>query len=474
MLTTLFRNTVAALALLMFGCTTHSPDMGELYNEAARRQSVEGNPVILIPGVLGSTLMDPASGRVVWGAFRRGDSDAGTSDGARLIALPMDPGYPLDQLRDEVTPAGVLDNMKVSFLNLPIALQAYKRILATLGVAGYFDESLGRAGGAVDYGTNHFTCFQFDYDWRRSNAENAARLEAFIQEKAAYVKREKFKRSGKEQADVKFDIVAHSMGGLLTRYYLRYGGVPLPPEGTPPEPTWAGARHVGRVILVGTPNAGSAKALVKITEGLHLPSIVTLPPALLGTFPSVYEVLPRARHGAVVSGDAEPQPVDFMDFATWERNQWGLADPKQDRLLQQLLPDVPDPATRRAIALNHLRKCLSNAHRFQAALDVPASPPSGTEIILIAGDAEPTISVLEVSRNHKLKPLVFAPGDGVVTRASAIMDERVGAKWVPRIQSPVDWDQIVFLFASHRGMTSSPEFADNMLFLLLEKPRPGL
>ena len=65
-------------------------------------------------------------------------------------------------------------------------IQAYAGILATLGAGGYRDQSLG-LGGAVDYGNDHFTCFQFDYDWRRDNVENARRLRDFIDEKRKYV-----------------------------------------------------------------------------------------------------------------------------------------------------------------------------------------------------------------------------------------------------------------------------------------------
>ena len=42
------------------------------------------------------------------------------------------------------------------------------QLLGVLGVGGYRDMDLGLAG-AIDYGTDHFTCFQFDYDWRRDN-----------------------------------------------------------------------------------------------------------------------------------------------------------------------------------------------------------------------------------------------------------------------------------------------------------------
>jgi hypothetical protein len=122
-------------------------------------------------------------------------------------------------------------------------------------------------------------------------------------------------------------------------------------------------------------------------------------------------------------------------------------------------------------AARHQSKCLRNARQFQAALDVPAVPPPGTDVSLIAGDSEPTLDVLAVTKARTLKAYRFEPGDGVVTRASAVMDERVGQPWTPRIQSPISWDQIVFLSSSHRQMTWSPEFADNILYLLLDKPR---
>ena len=56
--------------------------------------------------------------------------------------------------------------------------------------------------GEVDCGDDHFTCFQFDYDWRRDNVENAKRLLAFIEEKRAYVQEQDAKRYGIVNADV--------------------------------------------------------------------------------------------------------------------------------------------------------------------------------------------------------------------------------------------------------------------------------
>jgi len=65
-------------------------------------------------------------------------------------------------------------------------------------------------------------------------------------------------------------------------------------------------------------------------------------------------------------------------------------------MLRTLLPNVEDPAARRRIAHDHLTKSLRRARRFQAALDVPASPPEDIDLILIAGDSKPTLARMAV------------------------------------------------------------------------------
>lgn len=463
-------------AVFAFGCTagpSPAPDLGGLYTRAAQAGDVTRNPVIVIPGILGSKLQDRESGRVVWGAFIGTYADPRRPDGARLVALPMGEGRPLRELRDGVEPAGVLDRVRVGILGLPVEQHAYLYILRALGVGGYRDETLGRMG-QIDYGPGHFTCFQFDYDWRRDNAENARRLHEFILQKRAYVAAELAKRYGIQNADVRFDIVAHSMGGLLTRYFLRYGDADLPEDGSLPALTWAGARYVDRAVLVGTPNAGSVNALVNLVEGTQLAFILPrYPPAIVGTMPSLYQLLPRTRHGAVIEDGGSPgPPVDLYDPAVWERQGWGLAAVDQDPVLRWLLPEVEDQAARRRIALDHLRKALARAKQFHAALDVPASPPRGLRLHLFAGDATPTPAVLAVDRaTGKLAVRTEGPGDGTVLRSSAIMDERTGRPWTRGVTSPVAWDDVTFVFSDHLGMTRDPAFTDNILYRLLESPR---
>ena len=455
-------------------CSLHykEPDLGDLYSRAAQHHDADERAIIVIPGVRGSTLIDQAGG-IVWGAFADGYAKPNTPEGARSLALPIGDGERLSSLRDEVTATNVLERIKVRILGVPLFLKAYLNILGVLGAGGYRDENLGLAG-AVDYGDEHFTCFQFPYDFRRDNSENAKRLHEFMLEKRAYIEAETERRFGAVGKPVKFDIVAHSMGGLLLRYFLRYGSAELGDEGPLPEITWAGSELVERVVLIAPPNAGSIKSLVSLVEGEKFgPFLPRYPPAVLGTFPSMYQLLPRPRHGAVVlSRTGSDSAVDIYDPELWQRMGWGLADPDQDGVLQWLLPDVELAEERRRLALEHQRKALVRASRFTQALDVPSKPPPGLELYLVAGDAEPTDRVAAVEEHSgELRILEQGPGDGRVLRSSALLDERVGTKWSPELQSAIDWKAILFMQDSHLGMTSNPIFSDNVLYWLLEEPR---
>jgi len=464
----------SGLLLFCFGTGCRSsqsgPDLSTLYNRAAQYHGPERNPIILIPGILGTKLTHQPTQTTTWGAFSGNFADPETPDGARQVALPMRVGHPLSALRDSVYPDGALEQVSVRVLGLPFELSAYVDIMQALGIGGYRDES--GALSDVDYGDEHFTCFQFDYDWRRDNVENAQRLHAFIQEKRKYVQQEYAKRYGLKEYPVTFDLIAHSMGGLLARYYLRYGGTSIEPSGPLPEVTWEGAQYVDRAILVGTPNAGAIDALDQLVHGKRTSRFTpSYSPAVLGTMPAIYQLLPRGRHGVLV--DARDSTLIDSLYAPvfWERMNWGLADPDQDDVLKQLLPGVSSRAERRAIALDHQAKSLRRAKQFAAALDAPVSRPANLDLYLIAGDAEPTLQTMTVDRTTgRLQTQTKTAGDGTVTRSSALMDERKTGSWNPVLVSPIDWTHVTFLFASHVEMTRDAAFTDNLLYILLVHP----
>jgi pimeloyl-ACP methyl ester carboxylesterase len=470
------RQIVAFVFLLALLTTTacsvppRAPDLGGLYSELAQNEDPYRNPVILIPGILGSKLVDGPSEVVVWGTFGFGNADPTTPEGARLVALPMTRGKKLSELQDNVIPTETLDKVVISFGGYPLVLNTYAYILGVLGVGGYRDQQQAEQG-AVDWGDHHFTCFQFAYDWRRDIVDSAMKLDNFIKEKKQYVEQELERRFGITDHEVKFDIIAHSMGGLVARYYLRYGARDLPADGSLPQLTWAGSRHVSNVVMVGTPNGGSMDAMLKLVEGYH-PALLlpNYPPAVIGTMPSLYEMLPRTRHGPL--RDAQGDPVDdIFDPELWRKNGWALADAKQDKMLQMLLPEEQSPKIRSQIAFEYLTKVLTRAKQFTAAMDVPARPPESLHLYLVAGDAEDTDKVARVGKNGKLTLTEKGPGDTVVLRSSALMDERGPDRQTSRLISPIGWQQVLFLFSDHRNITNDPAFTDNLLYILLESPR---
>jgi hypothetical protein len=411
----------------------------------------------------------------VWGAFRKDYADPKSDNGARLIAIPLtsDPAT-ASKTQTNIRPDGVLERLDVDLAGIPISIQAYAGILSTLGAGGYRDQSLGL--NSIDYGTDHFTCFQFDYDWRQDIPSNAARLKSFIDEKRAEVQQSYAKDYGIENAEVEFDIVAHSMGAILSHYFARYGAADLNETGETPV-TWAGAEDLDRLIMVAPPNAGSLEAMDQLINGFNTgrPVLPYYHQALIGTFPSVYQLLPRARHDvAVWDNNREKTIDDLLEPELWTEMKWGLSgeDEKTDTALARLMPDVKSIQERREIARLFQRKALARAKQFQSAMDTPASPPVGLEMFLVAGDNRQTPEVASIDKDTGDFDIIkYGLGDETVLRSSALMDERVGQTWAPTLVSPMDWSSVMFIPGKHRTITSGPIFEDNVLYWLLEEPR---
>jgi hypothetical protein len=118
---------------------------------------------------------------------------------------------------------------------------------------------------ALQDGVNYF---DFPYDWRRDNRVAARKLKKRAQELLAA------RRQQLPGQDVKLILVTHSMGGLVSRYFLECLG---------------GAQDTRLLITFGTPFRGSVKALDYLCSGFK--KIVDISD-LLRSFTSVYQLLP--------------------------------------------------------------------------------------------------------------------------------------------------------------------------------------
>jgi len=202
------------LLVMLTGCKSlkqrNDVSLGEIYTDLAQLPDTERNPVIVIPGILGSRLVDQQTGEVVWGELGPGGANPLKTRTLTELALPMQAGVPLHQLHDQVQQDGPLDQLTFKVLGIPIKVNAYAQVLATLGVGGYRDQHFrGKSKtNEVSYSDDHFTCFQFSYDWRRDISESAALLHQYVEDRDAYTRQQYRERYGIENPNIKFDIVA--------------------------------------------------------------------------------------------------------------------------------------------------------------------------------------------------------------------------------------------------------------------------
>jgi len=525
-----------AAAALAGACSPSAklPDLTAIYEQVDAAGALQRRPLITIPGTLGSRLVDTESGRVIWGGGSRGlSADPEDPIEAELIALPLiPPDAPIDAARDTVEAAGILDVARAEVLGIPIDVEVYGGVLRTLSAGGFEAERPGGAsrfvaGGDADrtvgtpvgspaaaesgrsadpvpaafapveatrpelapgvprptvqqYGeivSDRTNAFRFAYDWRRDLASLAKELDRFIWLRKRRLAAIRSLEEGRNvpPASVTFDMLAHSMGGLLARYYLMYGAADLGEEGALPPLTWAGARHFDRVIIVAAPNAGSVLAMDNLINGKSLgPLQPFYPAAMLATHGSPWQLFPRERHRRLRQERSDGAPLDPLDPELWERNGWGLASAEAAPLLELLLPDEPDADARRERALAHQARLMRRAERFHAALDRPWVPPkpSGLEMFLVAGGgfATPAGAVVDPATG-RFEITTTAEGDGVVLRESVLLDERQGDGAGSGLRTPLRFDTTLFLPDEHVELTKNPVFGDNLLFWLLQQPR---
>jgi pimeloyl-ACP methyl ester carboxylesterase len=378
--------------------------------------------LIVIPGLVGSTLENKVTGEKVWVKISKSKNDG--------LDLPTTPD--LTANKDNLVATGILEEVKI--VNFLPGVSVYQGLLKYLEKeAGYKrgdwdDPALKTAADLAD------TYFVFAYDWRRDNVENARLLVKRIEQIKA-----KIGASAENDAkELKFDVIAHSMGGLITRYAAMYGDADIPAQ---LRPTWAGARHFGRVVMLGTPNEGAMKSLEALNTGLSLNTIVgTYQPDYLNrevafSFPALFQLLPHGRSARLFDENLRPLRADIYDPQTWNAFGWSaLSDPK---IAAKYTP------AQRAQMEKYLSVALLRAKRFHEALNVKTAVPDTLRFSAVGADCKLTLDGAVVYREEKTKTwktlfraasfknsagekiaeervrgAVYAPGDGIVSRRS--------------------------------------------------------
>ncbi len=238
-------------------------------------------PAIVIPGVMGTSLY--LGNVLLWV-----NCTLAPGDDSYLQTLDIDANgnsvYPIQT-------GSVFDG----------SLPCLKVATGELDFYGKLIQSLKDNGYELDK-----TLFVFPYDWRLDNATNASKLNAFIETTV-------IPQSGQSTVD----ILAHSMGGLVTRAYA----------------ATYGESRLDKIIYMGTPHGGSPKAFATLVNDSRVDTSlgITVFPInaqalaqFASTLPSVFQLMPRdpfIESSGKLSLDESyldpPQGFGFLRSAAW-------------------------------------------------------------------------------------------------------------------------------------------------------------
>jgi pimeloyl-ACP methyl ester carboxylesterase len=469
------------ITTLLSGCINprRTPNLERIFAEARGRKGKR--PLIVIPGILGSQLVNYETGEVVWpSAFRSSD------DG---LSLPV--STDLKRNHDNLVARKIVDTARLAKL-APEVYVYHELLVALTKYGGYKEGDWNNPGEDGD----HDTFYVFPYDWRRDNVETARDL----------VERLETLKRKLNRPDLRFNILAHSMGGLVARYAAMYGDADLPPGDAEPKPSWAGAAHINKIVMFGTPNEGSADAFAtllegySVTEGLRrrIPLLNKLSREDIFTAPSVFQLLPHRAATHFLDENLQPIEIDLYDPAVWRRYSWSpVTDPEyRQRFVKGRTRG--DNAPFRGGSLEELDAyfalVLSRAKRFHEALDVSEDNPP-VQLFAFGGDCEDTLIapvILYDKKNNRwttlLRPRSFntstgrkvslkeatdamsAPGDGRVSRRSLLgLDLKGGHRNISTFDTPLPITYAVFACDLHGELQNNKTLQDNALTALVNE-----
>jgi pimeloyl-ACP methyl ester carboxylesterase len=458
------------VALAMLTACAHrelKPDLRRLYQSA--NLAAEQPPLIVIPGIMGSKLRDKATGQVVWPGS--------------LVNLLTNKFDALALAIDTQTLHGSPGNLEAfDVTDTAAGIDFYERIVQTLVRHGDFIRTA--AGTRVtDAYERHL--YVFPYDWRLDNVETAGKLAALIEQI----------RADYGRPDLKVDIVAHSMGGIVSRYFMRYGTADAL-DRDDVVPTMAGADRINRLILLGTPSLGSASTIRALIEGEKV--VRTIAPETLATLPSIYQLLPNSARKPLLGIDGRPLRVSFedgasaerdvFDIGTWRELQWAVFDPAIiARVRQDTTAAGGEGAARVEVLQRYFARYLQRAGRLQKALSAP-QPESHVKLIVFGADCTltparvlveneggrwlPRYLASEIKNPQSGRPydmLLVEPGDGRVGKPSLLgrqsLDPTVNS--TTRGGFPIAYS--FFLCEAHDQIPGNINFQDNLLNALLSR-----
>lgn len=195
--------------------------------------------IVTLPGILGSVLQK--DGKDLWAISGRAIANVILDQKGLLADLQLDQDDPdAMDLGDGIKPTRLVEDVTIvpGFFKLEGYTQPSKMIIDSFDVVvgDIYNDPWDRAANF----------YRFPYDWRRDNRANAKILKHYLD------RRLHCWRTASGNPDAKVILLAHSMGGLVSRYYLE---------------VLEGWRDAKALFTLGTPYRGAVNAVSYLSNG---------------------------------------------------------------------------------------------------------------------------------------------------------------------------------------------------------------
>lgn len=245
--------------------------------------------IVVLPGIMGSTL--EKDGQPVWAPSAGAVLRAIGTFGRNLEALTLPEDLFDDDPEDGVKPIALMPDLHI-LPGIWSAQIGYGQLLDWLPSKFHLIQA------PLDDPDRFANFLPFPYDWRLSNRCNACRLKAVVEPAL-----EKWRSQHPSMRDAKVTFIAHSMGGLVARWYIEREG---------------GAEITRKLITLGTPHRGALNALETLVNGASVVLGPLAPPItrLARSLPSLYQLLPEYACIETADGLAKTTATALPELAT--------------------------------------------------------------------------------------------------------------------------------------------------------------
>lgn len=448
---------IVVILLFLTGCSTPLPNLPELERTFSEYRDIpKKHPLIIIPGLFGSMLID-RDGEVIWG---KKSSVLKQKNFNNSMLLPIAGGEDIVQKENILRPTKLLESLV--WVPSIYEVRTVRNLIHALQVAG------GYKLGDINKPSREDNLYIFNYDWRLDNVENVKMLD-----KQIYSIKEAW-----EDPSLKVDVVAHSMGGLITRYYIKYGNRDVLDMHWIPPPTFSGAKNINKFFVVATPHMGTSSILALFNYGLPMWRIrPRINPETMLTWPSMYQLLPTQKSGLYLNANNEPLPdFELYNLNSWEKYKISIFS---DHLVARLKRHYGDQADNRREQLkNFVAKMLRRADKFHEAITYDESTNEYPVPVLgYAGDCLLTPEYVQILGDGKMKldkKELNEPGDGRVTRNSFLgLESNMLTKTKVR-RSHIHLDSTTFICEAHSALIENSGFHEDLLRILLTEGASAL